>query len=508
MTSMSRRRFLEAGATTAITAPFFGLNGTVHAASSTLTIAYHTPLPGLDPTNSPQSANPTVQSIYKAIYDPFIDQNPNLSFRPGILNKWEWQMHKTRIALTIRKGALWHDASPVTADDLAWSLIRAGDPAGGNPMQFAWSKLGNFQLRGDTLTAELRQFDPAVLKWLAFLTAYILPEKAFTDAGKHWDEKAIGSGPYRVEKFERNGFVRLKRFDQYWGPKPAFETVIYKFVPDASARVAEIESGSSDVTLEVPFDEYERLSRKPGLAGVVTPVSDIGIIFLSNKGVMQDANVRKAAAHAIDKKAIVQQLMRGYAVPVDTMQAPQYAAFDATTRVKYDPALAKQLLAASGYSPERPAQFVIQTTRGYKPKDFEMIQAVVGMWKKVGIQAEIEVYDIARHFELLLRGELAPAAFYNWGNAIGDPSTCTGASMLGPFAAWKSPDVERRIVDLMSESDEARRIAGYKAADRYFAQQAYVIPLIQYMQPIVHKKGLKVTPYVAGGVPVQSVKPA
>ena len=55
---------------------------------------------------------------------------------------------------------------------------------------------------------------------------------------------------------------------------------------------------------------------------------------------------------------------------------------------------------SSGYSPEKPVKFTIQTTRGFKPKDYEMIQAIVGMWRKVGIEANIEVYEIAKHFEL------------------------------------------------------------------------------------------------------------
>jgi peptide/nickel transport system substrate-binding protein len=68
-----------------------------------------------------------------------------------------------------------------------------------------------------------------------------------------------------VERYERNAFIRLKAFPQYWGPKPAFETVVFKMVPDASARVAEIESGASDLTLEVPYEEFDRLTRKTRL---------------------------------------------------------------------------------------------------------------------------------------------------------------------------------------------------------------------------------------------------
>src|ERR1700676_3582896 len=147
---------------------------------------------------------------------------------------------------------------------------------------------------------------------------------------------------------------------------------------------------------------------------------------------MLPPKLHPAAKHAIDKKAIVERLLKGYGVPIATLEAPGYAAFDPSIKVAYDPELAKSLLAKSGFSPEKPVKFKIQTTRGFKPKDYEMIQAIVGMWRKVGIDATIEVYEIAQHFELRARHALAPAAFYNWGNAIGDPSTSTGFAMFGP----------------------------------------------------------------------------
>ena len=111
----------------------------------------------------------------------------------------------------------------------------------------------------------------------------------------------------------------------------------FKFVPDATSRVAEVESGAADITLEIPYEQFDRLKEKDGLEGVSTPVSDIGMIFLNDVGPMEDPNVRKAAALAINKKAIVDRLLRGYGVPIDTLQAPEYAAFDASTKVPYDP---------------------------------------------------------------------------------------------------------------------------------------------------------------------------
>ena len=513
MTVFSRRRFLQASGAAAaapIVGPFLGVQPSFAQDNKVLTIAYNVALPSWDPTTGPSAVNPTIQSIYKAVFDSYIDQEPDLTLKPGLLTKWGWNKDKTKVLMTVRKGAFWHDGTPVTPEDIVWSLEHAGDPKTGNPIQFVWGKIGNFKIEGDVVSADVKEFEPTLFKWMAFLTGYVLPKKAFTAEGPEgFEAKPIGSGPYMVEKFERNAYIRLKAFPKYWGPKPAFETVVFKFVPDATSRVAEVESGSSDLTLEVPFEEYDRLTKKANLTGVAHPVSDIGMIFITNRDPMLDKNVRLAMIYSVDKKAIVEKLLKGNAVVIDTLQAPQYAAFDPSIKVKYDPELAKQLLAKSGYGPDKPVKFTIQTTKGFKPKDYEMIQAVVGMWRKVGIDATIEVYEIAKHYELRARHELAPAAFYNWGNSIGDPSTSTGFAMFGPspHSAWKTEDVDKMIGPLWGEKDEAKRIAGYKAVDRYIAEEGYVLPILQYKQSVVYRKGLQFTPHAAGFVLPQNVKP-
>ena len=219
------------------------------------------------------------------------------------------------------------------------------------------------------------------------------------------------------------------------------------------------------------------------------------MIFISNRGVMLDRNVRLAASHAIDKEAIVKRLLRGYGVPLSTLEAPEYLAYDPSIQVAYDPALAGRLLAASGYSPQKPVTFTIQTTRGYMPKDYEMIQAIVGMWRKVGIEAKIEVYEIAKHFELRMSHQLAEAAFYNWGNATGDPNSSTGFAMYdkSPHSAWRDRTLSAMMDPLWGEPDEKRRIAGWKMVDARIAQEGLVLPLLQYVEPIICRKGLKVT---------------
>lgn len=466
-----------------------------------LVIAYNVTLPSWDPTTGPSAVNPTIQGIYQSVFDQFILQQPDLKPAPGLLTEWGWNEDYSQIWMVVREGVKWHDGSDFTAEDVAWSLARVADPATGSPIQFVWGTLENHRVEGNRVIADVKQFDPTIFKWMYFLTGYVLPKTYYEKVGAEGFEAApIGTGPYMVEKFERNAFVRLKANEAYWGGAPEFKTVTIKFVTDAAARVAEIESGNSHVTLEMPYEEYDRL--KGSLNGVATPISDIGMIFLNDIEVMTDPNVRKAAVHAIDKQAIIDRLLSGYGVKIDTLETPEYEAYDPSITVDYSPEKAVELLAASGYSTDNPVKFKIQTTRGFKPKDYEMIQAIVGLWRRVGIEAEIEVYEIAKHYELRAADQLAPAAFYNWGNSVGDPTTGTGFAMYGPspHSVWDGQDLIDMIDPLWGEKDEAKRIAGWKAVDRFIAEEALVIPLLQYVQPILSAKGVVVTPHASGAL--------
>ena len=497
--NLNRRAVLQLSAATAALG-FAGVAARAQAIDE-LIIAYNVNLPSWDPTTGPSAVNPTIQGIYQSVFDQFILQQPDLKPAPGLLTEWGWNDDKTKISMTVRDGVTWHDGSAFTAEDVAWSLTRAADEKTGNPIQFIWSTLANIKADGNKVTADVARFEPTIFKWMYFLTGYVLPKAYFEKVGPEGFEAApIGTGPYMVDKFERNAFVRLKANANYWGGKPEFDLVTIKFVTDAAARVAEVESGNSHVTLEVPYEEYDRL--KATLTGTATPVSDIGMIFLNDIEVMLDPNVRKAAAHAIDKQTIIDRLLSGYGVPIDTLETPEYEAYDPSIKVPYDPDLSVKLLAASGYSVDKPAKFKIQTTKGFKPKDYEMIQAIVGMWRKVGIEAEIEVYEIAKHYELRAADKLAPAAFYNWGNSVGDPTTSTGFAMYGPspHSVWDGQDLIDMINPLWGEADEAKRIDGWKKVDAFIAENALVIPLLQYVQPILSAKGVVVTPHASGAL--------
>ncbi|MBN9006061.1 MAG: peptide ABC transporter substrate-binding protein [Rhizobiales bacterium] len=503
MSNLSRRSLLQlAGLSTLAAGSDFALFGEAakSAPGDVLTIAYPAAPAAFDPNTGPQTTSPGNQSIFRTIYDPYITQNPDLTLSPGVIEKFGWNDDKSKISLTLRAGVKWHDGETVTIDDVLWNLKRLTDPKAPLAPIFASNK--NFVVNGNTITFDVSPWRANMLERLTFLGCYLLPKKYYEKVGAEgFEKKPIGTGPYMFDTYERGSFLRLKKFSDYWGPRPEFETVVFKFVTDPPSRVAELERGSADATADVPYEEYERLKSR-GLAGSCYPIADVALIFVNNEGAFADENVRRAAVFAIDKKAIVERLLRGYAKPLGTLLAPEYKGFDPSIYTPFDPAKAGELLAKSGYSPSKPVELTIQTTKGYKPKDYEIVQAIVQMWRKVGIHANIEVYEIAKHFELRAQHKLAPAAFYDWGNSTADPESSLGTAMISASAhsSWKGGQLDDALKAAFVQKDEEKRLAQYKAIDQTVSDNAYIIPLFQYYQPVVYKPTLKFTPHVAGYV--------
>ena len=153
MNSLSRRTLLKAStATAAISA--FGLPARA-AAPDELVIAYNVNLPSWDPTVGPSAVNPTIQGIYLSVFDRFLGQAPDLKPTPGLLTDGGWSDRNTKMFMTVREGVTWHEGSPFTAEDVAWSLRRAADEKTGNPIQFIWSTLGNIKAEGNKVTADV-----------------------------------------------------------------------------------------------------------------------------------------------------------------------------------------------------------------------------------------------------------------------------------------------------------------------------------------------------------------
>ena len=500
MADISRRLLLQSAAAGSLVAPALA------AEPDSVTIGWPSDVTSWDPN---QRFTPDAQSIFKAIFDQPLDQDPSLKLVPKLITKWEMGPEAKSLTLEFRDDVTFHDGSKFTAEDFAWSFH--GRIKAGHKVDVAQSMRKVTGIEVLSPTKAVMHFDspaPTVPAWLAFLGSFVVPKAYMEKVGmEEFARKPIGTGPYKLVEHQMNARIVLERNDAYWGPKPKMKRITIEIIKDPSARVAAVQSGQVDITLAVPVREVTRLKAMPNLAADLTPVTKVILLQVRNDEGFADPNIRLAAHHAIDKKALSQAFYAGAAVPLSMLGVPGSPGYIDDFKFDFNPELSKQLLAKSGYSMEKPAKIRMASTNGQFPSDYDIARAIVQMWKKVGIEAELEVIEYAKYFELNRGNKLPETTLYTFDNATGDPEIYTGYQLNPklPFSPWKDMTLGQKVIDQFNVADEKARIAGWRAIGKEATEMGASMPLLQSVITVVRKKNLTVTPYGNGWILPQAM---
>ncbi|MDE2574096.1 MAG: hypothetical protein KGL55_02170 [Rhodospirillales bacterium] len=505
MTGVSRRGLLQAALAAA---PVLSqINQAQAAGSDHVTIGWPSDVPSWDPD---QRFAPDAQGIFKMVFDQPLDQSPTLQLVPHLITKWQLAPDGRSLAVTLRDDVTFHNGDKMTSADFRYTFFERikADPK--LDIGRSWRKVTDIETPSPT-TAIMRFSSPAPTApvWLAFLGSFVVPKTYLEHVGADgFRAKPVGTGPYKLAEYEMNARIVLERNDAYWGPKPALKRVTIEIIKDPSARVAAIQSGQIDLTISVPVREVTRLKAMPNLAGELNPITRVILLQIRNDEGFSDQNVRLAAHHAIDKAALSKAFYGGAAVPLSVPATPGTPGYLADFKFPYDPAQAKALLAKSGYSLAKPKKIRMATTNGQFPSDYDIARAIVAMWKKVGLDAELEVIEYAKYFELNRGDKLPEATLYSFDNATGDPEIYTGYLLNPqlPFSPWKDKVFGAKVIAMFNVADEKARIAGWRKLNREAVEIGASIPLLQSVQTLVRRKSLAYTRYGNGWVLGQTMK--
>src|SRR2546423_2289563 len=295
-------------------------------------------------------------------WDTLVYRNPD-SFKIEPLLATEWKLpDPTTIEFTLRPGVKFHDGTPLTADDVVYTLTVAADPNSkvSTPANYNWidraEKTGELSVR-----VKLKRPTPAALDYFA-LVIPIYPKAYREKVGAEAYAKApIGAGLYKITKVEPGVSIDFERFEDYWAGspkgKPAIRKMSVRFVPDAATEMTELLAGRADWIWNINPDQFEGVNRMPNLTAVRKESMRVGYLSLDAAGrtgadnPMTKQKVRQAVWHAIDRKAIADKLVTGGSrVPQAPGFPPQFGCdAEAAVLYDYDPAKAKQLLAEAGF---------------------------------------------------------------------------------------------------------------------------------------------------------------
>jgi peptide/nickel transport system substrate-binding protein len=376
-----------------------------------LKIAIGAAISSLDPHFHNLAPNHTV---FAHFFDRLVSRTPTSAPVPALAVSWT-PIGDSIWEFKLRPGVTWHDGSPLTADDVAFSIARAphvpNSPGGHGSYLSAVSRTEVV----DSLTIRLHTNRPAPNQPTDLAQIGIVSRRHGEDAttADYNSGKAmIGTGPFRFTRYLPGDRVEMVRNEDWWGPKPEWDRVEIRFIPNPAARTAALLSQTVDLIDMPPVADLPRIradarfatsSRqgmrviyiRPNFSHLEEPpyVTDHAGMKLP-KNPLMDVRVRRALSMAIDRQGLAERVHENAAVPTGQWLPDGAFGFNPEVKVpSFSPEGAKRLLAEAGYP--RGFKLVLHTPNDRYPKDAATSQAVAQMWTRIGVRTEVEALPFA-----------------------------------------------------------------------------------------------------------------
>ncbi|MEM0025199.1 MAG: ABC transporter substrate-binding protein [Zestosphaera sp.] len=457
------------------------------------------------------------------VYEPLLWYNPITDeFIPALATNYSSSEDGLVWTFTIRRGAVFHDGTPVTSHAVKSSIERT--IALGQGAAFIWDPVESIETP-DNYTVVFRLKYPAALDKIAATAyaAYIFSPKVVEYAGASnlTDPKVAdwfnsgneaGSGPYKMIKWDPENEVVFEKFTDWWGWKlpdypmksdNAPDVFKIRIIKDAVTQETLLLSGGIDIAMYVPLENIEQHQKNPNLQVVFKP-SFQNLIMLINvkKPPLDNVLVRRAIAHAVPYEDIVTVARSGLArVASGPVPYGMWGHFDNLT-FKYNLSLARELLTQAGYPSGIDRKLILTYTAGdiYEARTAELIKASLA---QIGIEVEIRPLSWEEQWALAQRGWEDPnvaqdfLVFYWWPDVV-SPFTYLynmfhNASKIFNLCYYENPEFNALIEEAVTLEgvDEARALQLYYKAQKILYDDVPAVPLWDMIDLRIARAGIR-----------------
>jgi peptide/nickel transport system substrate-binding protein len=452
--------------------------------------------------------------VLSNIYDTLLlPTDDGKGVQPGLATAWTVSPDGKTVTLTLRDGIKFSDGSPITAQDVKWSLERAHDPKNGI-WNFLLESLGTVDVRDEkTVVLTLKHADPTILPALSTFNSSILPEKAFeaspgatdADKAKNFAEHPIGSGPFAFQSWSRGSEMKLVKNPYYWrdgddGKKlPYLDGVTFEVLPDDATRILKVQSGELDGAEFIPFSRVEELKGNPALNMVLFPSTRVVYGNFNVRPKLNDGSVnplandklRLALNYATDKDALIAIVTHGVGTPMSSYLSaatPMHVGEGAV--FPFDADKAKALMKESGLSNVTISCLVLAGN----VDEVGIATALQQMWGEIGVTLKIEQVDNATLTSRYRAGDFSMRLSV-WTDDIADPNEATSYFAYYPtiqsqHSGWKSDEADTLFEQSQSELDPKKRAAQFARIQELY-KSGPIVPLYETPYPVVLKKTIK-----------------
>ena len=413
----------------------------------------------------------------------------------------------------LRPNVKFHDGTPFNAEAVKFVFERQLNDKGPyyatGTYPYVKGFLGNVAgvevLDASAVQIKLKAPLTPFLQYLAHQSLFMFSPESLKKWGKDVVKHPVGTGPFKLEMWEPGVKVVLARNDAYWGGAPKIRQAIYVPIVEAQARLVALKTGDIDLTMDVPPDSLDELRRDPNLVVAESNSSAVWYVTLNTRHpILKDRRVRQALNHAVNKEAIIRDILRGTAIvsrgPISPVYGPYYE--ENTARYPHDLEKARALLKDAGYAGGFELGFLVPESGSGMQSPVEMATVIQANLAQIGVRAKIQTMEWGAYLRKYL--EQPDMAEMSWNPSIGDPDHMMYMLLSSdrfPPAFNSGYYQNDRVDDLLRRArttlDEKARVPLYKEAQKLVVEDAPWIFVDHGKQVIVHRKrvqGFKLHP--------------
>lgn len=457
--------------------------------------------------------------VHLQIYNYLLGNEPGgTELIPSLATEWSASEDGLTWTFNLREGVKFHDGTDFNAEAVVFNVNRWWDPdfeygyrAEGHLYEIWTDLFGGFKgdegatvvdVRAvDDLTVEFELAEPFAAFPAAIASSYfgIASPTAIQAAGADFGTPsglAVGTGPFVFEEWRSGDRITLSAFEDYWEEgMPKTDQLVFSFVEDPAARLAQLRAGALDFTVDLTPDQLPEIESDSNLEAVLRPSFNVGYLALNpSYEPLASVEVRQAIAQAINKSAIVEAFWGDLGQTDGHFVPPSLADYTSgeIDDYEYDIEAAQQALADAGYPDGFDLDlWYMPVSRPYFPNPKPIAEAFAAELSQIGIRVNLQTKDWGAYLEDRNTAPGFQSFMLGWTGDYGDPDNFLFAH-FGPGATqdlggYQNPEMFDMLSKARSATEKAEREKIYQDVDSLLFAEALRIPIV-HSQPLLAKR--------------------
>jgi peptide/nickel transport system substrate-binding protein len=421
----------------------------------------------------------------------------DLSLQPALAESWD-AVDPTTYVFTLREGVTFHDGSPLTAEDVVFTIEWNMDPDNASQLAAFFGSVDTVEATADNeVTVTLSKPDAQFQYSMAHMSGFVMNKAQLESAGETFgtpDELPLGTGPYKLVEFVPDDHVTLERYDGYWGDQGPVERIVIRGIPDSQTRLLAMRNGDIDGAFDVPISEVDQWEGLDGVNVITAPSNGVYQLILDEETPpFDDIHVRKAIAYSIDREGIVAGVLNGKGAPALAINPPGIWGgvldegavtefYGTIPTYAFDLDAARQELAQSSVPDGFEFSVPVPNNDPVAINSFLAIAETLG---QIGITMNVQQVDQGEWLDVYFGHEDLGAQFMAYFPDYADPANYPYLFYYGGNAVanglngsnYRNPEVDALIEDALTSTDTAERAEALQEAIAQAQEDVATVPI-------------------------------